>query len=137
LIEGHFPNYKQVIPTYTNQPTRINPDQWLEACKTLAPLENARVKDNKSISPKVYLQTVNGTLRMSSRKLYDSDPIPGRELDLGIFPAVPEVTVNISFLEDALCQCQGETWLGYDSPYNPFLFQTVDFQAVIMPIRAT
>jgi hypothetical protein len=137
LIEGRFPDYAKVIPTYTNQPTRINPHQWLEACRTLAPLENARVKDSKSISPKVYLETVNGTLRMSSLKLCKEDPIPEREIDLGIFPAVPEVTVNIGFLEDAIRQCQGETWLGYETHYHPFTIGAGDFRALIMPIRAT
>jgi DNA polymerase III sliding clamp (beta) subunit (PCNA family) len=137
LIEGRFPNYKQVIPAYANQPTRINPHQWLEACRVLAPLEDARVKDNKSISPKVYLETVNGTLRMSSRKLCKEDTIPEREIDLGIFPAMQKCAINISFLEDAIRQCQGDTWLGYDTQYSPLTLQTVDFQAVIMPIRAT
>jgi DNA polymerase III sliding clamp (beta) subunit (PCNA family) len=136
LVDGHYPNYSGVIPTYTNQPTRINPQQWLEACKTLAPLENARVKDSKSISPKLYLETVEGTLRMSSRKLCKEDTIPEREIDLGIFPAMPKFAINPHFLTDALDQCRGETWLGFEE-YAPFTIKSADFQALIMPIRAT
>jgi DNA polymerase-3 subunit beta len=130
LIEGHFPNYEQVIPRTSNIKLRVNTEELLQATKRVALLTTEKsnsiryaLRENKLII------TANTEGLGEARDVVAID-YAGEEM---------EIAYNPQFLIDVLKNigCQ-EVLLELTNSLNPCLIRPTteeDYISIVMPMR--
>ena len=128
VVEGNYPNYKQVIPRETDQHLKINRESFLTGVRRAA-----LVASDKNQSVK--LRMTKDTLEITS-----SAPEVGEAREqLAVAYDGPEVQVafNPGFLTDPLkALTRDEIIFEFKDEMSPGVFRTPDsFLCVIMPLR--
>ena len=129
LVEGRFPNYRQLLPETYEHELRVNRLELLEVVRRIGLLaqKNAPLK----------LSFSDGTLEVSAQtpdigRASEALPVPfkGEPLEIGFNP---------DFLRDGLESAEGdEVTLKLISPLRPGLLQSGEegrFTYLVMPIR--
>jgi DNA polymerase-3 subunit beta len=128
LIDGQFPNYRQLIPETFDYEVAVDHDELLEAIRRVGLLaqKNAPLR----------LRFADNTLTVSAEsqdvgKAHEAMPIQysGDELEIGFNP---------EFLEGGVAAVKEETvYLRFISPLRPGLIKGAsdDFLYLVMPIR--
>ena len=128
LIDGQFPNYRQLIPETFDHEVAIDHDELLEAVRRVGLLaqKNAPLR----------LRFADNTLTVSAEsqdvgKAHEAMPIQydGEDLEIGFNP---------EFLEAGVAAIKEETvYLRFISPLRPGLLKgaSADFLYLVMPIR--
>jgi DNA polymerase-3 subunit beta len=129
LIEGRFPNYKQLLPETYEHELRMSRAELLDVVKRMSLLaqKNAPLR----------LKFEDGTLEVSAETPDTGDaseavpaPFKGETLEIGFNP---------EFLQDGLDSAESdELILKLISPHRPGLIQSGDdggFQYLVMPVR--
>jgi DNA polymerase-3 subunit beta len=129
LIDGQFPNFRQLLPESYEHDVRLPREEFLEVARRVSQLaqRNAPLR----------LSFASGELRVSA-----STPDVGdaEEAMPAAFDGEPlEIGFNPDFLKDGIDSVQGdEVLLRLISPLRPGLLQPVDnedFRYLVMPIR--
>lgn len=128
LIDGQFPNYRQLIPETFDYEVAIDHDELLEAVRRVGLLaqKNAPLR----------LRFANNTLTVSAEsqdvgKAHEAMPVQYTGDDL-------EIGYNPEFLEAGVAAIKEETvYLRFISPLRPGLLKgrSDDFLYLVMPIR--
>jgi len=131
LIEGEFPNYRQIIPDSSETKVKIDTEELIKTIK----LANIFAREGSGsvkleIKPKGEL-----VISTSSASLGDNVSIINAELE-----GVPsEITFNIKYLLDVLNNINSkEIFLELNGKLNPGLIKPVgetDYLHIIMPLR--
>lgn len=129
LIDGQFPNFKQLLPESFEHDVRLNRDEFLEVTRRVSQLAQRNAPLRLAFAP--------GELKVSA-----STPDVGdaEETMPVAFEGEPlEIGFNPEFLRDGIESIAGEeTMLRLISPLRPGLLQPVDnddFRYLVMPIR--
>jgi DNA polymerase-3 subunit beta len=130
LIDGQFPNYRQLIPEAFDYEVMVDQAELLEAIRRVALLAQKNTP--------VRLRFSDNTLTVSAEsqdvgKAHESLPIhySGDDLEIGFNP---------EFLEDGVAAVKEPTvYLRFISPLRPGLIKGAgdDFLYLVMPIRLT
>jgi DNA polymerase-3 subunit beta len=130
LIEGEFPNYRQVVPKEARYELVVAADDLARAVRRVAILSSER-------SRAVKLELANGLLRLSS-----SNPDLGEareELDVDYAGEELAIAFNARYLLDCLgATAAKEVRLGFQDPLSPARLVPTgddDTLAVVMPMR--
>jgi DNA polymerase-3 subunit beta len=130
LIEGEFPNYRQVIPKETHVQLVLNVESLSRALRRVALLSAER-------SRAIKLDLSEGTLALSSNNPDLGDA--REELDVDFAGEGFSVAFNARYLMDALAAMKGkEVRLGFKDPTSPAKLRPTDDEdtlAVVMPMR--
>jgi DNA polymerase-3 subunit beta len=128
LIDGQFPNYRQLIPETFDYEVAIDHDELLEAVRRVGLLaqKNAPLR----------LRFADNTLTVSAEsqdvgKAHEAIPVQYAGDDL-------EIGYNPEFLEAGVAAVKEETvYLRFISPLRPGLLKGAsdDFLYLVMPIR--
>ncbi len=130
LIEGEFPNYRQVIPRETTQSLVIPVEGLIHALRRVALLASER-------SRAVKLELSPGTLRLSS----NNPDLGEAHEDLAVDYAGEGLTIafNVRYLMDSLnALAVKEVKLAFQDPLSPAQLTPTDDPdtlAVVMPMR--
>ena len=128
IVEGNFPNYRQVIPKDTEHRVKIERELFLE-CVHRAAL----VTSEKSNSIKLKMSDNLMELTGSSAEYGESHE------SMAIAYTGPEVQVNfnpIFLMEPLRALSQDEVYFEFKDELNPGIIKTLDhFLCVIMPLR--
>ena len=131
LIEGEFPNYRQVIPRETTQSLVMSAEVLIHALRRVALLSSER-------SRAVKLELSAGTLRLSS-----NNPDLGEaheDLDVDYAGEGLTIAFNARYLMDSLnALAVKEVKLAFQDPLSPAQLTPTDDPdslAVVMPMRA-
>jgi DNA polymerase-3 subunit beta len=128
LIEGQFPNYRQLLPESFEHELRLSAGELTEVVRRISLLAQKNAPLRLAFSP--------GELTVSAQtpdvgEASESLPVA--------FQAEPfEIGFNPEFLRDGLEAIDGDIVLKLISPLRPGLIQAADgsgFQYLIMPIR--
>jgi DNA polymerase III subunit beta len=129
LIDGQFPNFRQLLPESYEHDVRLPRPEFLEVTRRVSQLAQRNAPLRLSFSP--------GELRVSA-----STPDVGdaEEAMPAAFEGEPlEIGFNPEFLRDGIESVEGdEVLLRLISPLRPGLLQPVDnedFRYLVMPIR--
>jgi DNA polymerase-3 subunit beta len=130
LIEGEFPNYRQVIPTDPQHRLSLPAEPLLHALRRVALLSAER-------SRAIRLELADGRLGLSS-----NNPDLGEareELDVDYAGEALAIAFNARYLMDAVGACGGkEVRIAFRDPLSPALLTPTDDDdslAVVMPMR--
>ena len=128
VLDGQFPNYRQLIPETFDYEVRLDRDELLEAIRRVSVLAHKGTP--------LRLRFADNTLVISAEaqdigRAYESLPVPfsGEELQIGFNP---------EFLEAGVAAVKGtEVYLRFISPLRPGLItgSSDDFLYLVMPIR--
>jgi DNA polymerase III subunit beta len=129
LIDGQFPNFRQLLPESFEHDVRLPRSEFLEVTRRISQLAQRNAPLRLSFSPgelKVSASTPDvGDAEESMPASFD-----GEELEIGFNP---------EFLRDGIESVEGdEVMLRLISPLRPGLLQPVDgddFRYLVMPIR--
>jgi DNA polymerase-3 subunit beta len=129
LIEGQFPNYRQLLPESYEHDVRLPRAEFLEVTRRVSQLAQRNAPLRLSFSPgelTVAAETPDiGDARETMPAAYDGEPL--------------EIGFNPEFLKDGIDSVEGdELLLRLISPLRPGLLQPVegeDFRYLVMPIR--
>jgi DNA polymerase-3 subunit beta len=131
LIEGEFPNYRQVIPSSTIQQLVVPTEKLIHALRRVALLSAER-------SRAVKLELSNGLLRLSSQN-QELGGEAHEELDVDYAGENLTIAFNARYLMDCLGALDGkEVRLGFQdglSPAQAVPTDDDDSLAVVMPMR--
>lgn len=129
LIDGQFPNFRQLLPESFEHDVRLPRGEFLEVTRRVSQLAQRNAPLRLSFSP--------GELKVSA-----STPDVGdaEEAMPALFEGEPlEIGFNPEFLRDGIESIEGdEVMLRLISPLRPGLLQPVendDFRYLVMPIR--
>jgi len=130
LIEGEFPNYRQVIPSDTQHRLAISAEPLMHALRRVALLSAER-------SRAIRFELTDGKLSLSS-----NNPDLGgakEELDVDYAGTPLAIAFNARYLMDAVGACGGkEVRFAFRDPLSPTLLSPTDDEdslAVVMPMR--
>jgi DNA polymerase-3 subunit beta len=129
LIEGQFPNYKQLLPETYEHDVRLPRADFLDVTKRVSQLAQRNAPLKLSLSPSeltVAAETPDvGDASESMPAAFEGEPL--------------EIGFNPEFLKDGIDSVEGdEVLLRLISPLRPGLLQPVDnddFRYLVMPIR--
>ncbi len=129
LIDGQFPNFRQLLPESFEHDVRLNRDEFLEVTRRVSQLAQRNAPLRLSFAPgelKVSASTPDvGDAEETMQVVFDGEPL--------------EIGFNPEFLRDGIESIPGEeTMLRLISPLRPGLLQPVDnddFRYLVMPIR--
>lgn len=128
LIEGQFPNYRQLLPETFEHELRLAGDELTEVVRRISLLAQKNAPLRMAFTPgelTVSAQTPDvGEASESLPVAFQGDPL--------------EIGFNPEFLRDGLEAVEGDVLLKLISPLRPGLIQSADgsgFQYLIMPIR--
>jgi DNA polymerase-3 subunit beta len=129
LIEGQFPNYKQLLPESYEHDVRLPRPEFLDVTRRISQLAQRNAPLKLSLSPgelTVAAETPEvGDARESMPAAFEGEPL--------------EIGFNPEFLKDGIDSVEGEeVLLRLISPLRPGLLQPVDnedFRYLVMPIR--
>ncbi len=129
LIEGQFPNYRQLLPESYEHDVRLPRSEFLEVTKRISQLAQRNAPLKLSLSPgelTVAAETPEvGDASESMPAAFEGEPL--------------EIGFNPEFLKDGIDSVEGEeVLLRLISPLRPGLLQPVDnedFRYLVMPIR--
>ncbi len=127
IVEGSYPNYRQVIPKETDQRIEIERELFLAAVRRAAKITTDK---NNAVKLKISKNRLEITGQSSEGDF--QEPV-------AITYEGPEVQVafNPQFLIDPLCALVKDTvYFEFKDDLSPGLFKTLEnFQCVIMPLR--
>jgi len=130
LIEGEFPNYRQVIPTERGQQLILPTEVFLHALRRVALLSAER-------SRAVKLELSEGQIRLSSNNPDLGDA--REELDIDYAGETTSIAFNARYLIDAVSAARSkEIRFGFRDALSPAELSPgddVDALAVVMPMR--
>jgi DNA polymerase-3 subunit beta len=129
LIEGQFPNYKQLLPETYEHDVRLPRSDFLDVTKRISQLAQRNAPLKLSLSPgelTIAAETPEiGDASESMPAAFEGEPL--------------EIGFNPEFLKDGIDSVEGdEVLLRLISPLRPGLLQPVDnddFRYLVMPIR--
>lgn len=129
LIEGQFPNYKQLLPESFEHDIRINRAEFLEVTRRVGQLAQRNVPLKLSFEPgELTVSASTPDLGDAEEKMpvsFDGEPL--------------EIGFNPEYLIDGIDSVKGdEALLRLISPLRPGLIQatdSTDFTYLVMPIR--
>jgi DNA polymerase-3 subunit beta len=129
LIEGQFPNYKQLLPESYEHDVRLPREDFLSVTRRISQLAQRNAPLKLSLSPgelTVAAETPEvGDAKESMPAAFEGEPL--------------EIGFNPEFLKDGIDSVEGEeVLLRLISPLRPGLLQPVDnddFRYLVMPIR--
>jgi len=128
VVEGNYPNYRQVIPKETDQHIRINRETFLNTVRRAS-----RVTSDKNNSVKVNVKP--GVLDITG----SSPDIGESKVSVNVDYEGPDITVgfNPQYLMDPLkAQNRDEVIFEFKDELSPGVIRTPDgFLCVIMPLR--
>ena len=129
LIDGQFPNYKQLLPESYEHDVRLPRKEFYEVTRRVSQLAQRNAPLKLALSP--------GELTISAETPEVGD---ARESMPAAFEGEPlEIGFNPEFLKDGIDSVEGdEVLLRLISPLRPGLLQPVDnddFRYLVMPIR--
>jgi DNA polymerase-3 subunit beta len=130
LIEGHFPNYEQVIPRKSDIKLKINTEELLQATKRVALLTTER-----SNAIKYSLKKGKLVISASTEGLGEARDVVG----IDYVGEEMEIAYNPQFLIDILRNigCE-EVFLELTNSLNPCLIRPTtgeDYISIVMPMR--
>ena len=129
IVEGNYPNYRQVIPKETRHRTKIGREDLLHCVHRAALVTNEK---NNSVTLKIHNDKLE--IKASSPELGESHESLG-----GIPYEGPEVKIafNPQFLIDPLKNLtKDEIFFEFKDELSPGVFRTLEnFLCVVMPIR--
>jgi len=130
LIEGHFPNYEQVIPRKSDIKLKINTEELLQATKRVALLTT-----EKSNSIKYSLKKNKLIISANTEGLGEARDVVG----IDYAGEEMEIAYNPQFLIDVLRNigCE-EVFLELTNSLNPCLIRPTteeDYISIVMPMR--
>lgn len=130
LIEGHFPNYEQVIPKTSNIKLKIRTEQLLEATRRVALLTTEKSNSVKySFKKNKLIISANTEGLGEARDVVEID-YAGEEM---------EIAYNPQFLSDVLRNIgSDEVFLELTNSLNPCLIRPTtgeDYISIVMPMR--
>lgn len=127
VVEGNYPNYKQVIPKETDQHVRLSRETFLNTVRRAS-----RVTSDKNNSVKVNVKP--GVIDISG-----SSDIGESKVSLNVEYSGPDITVafNPQYLMDPLkALTRDEVLFEFKDELSPGVIRTPDgFLCVIMPLR--
>ena len=128
VVEGNYPNYRQVIPKETDQCIRINRETFLNTVRRAS-----RVTSDKNNSVKV-------SIKPDQLDITGSSPDTGEsKVSVNVDYSGPEITVgfNPQYLMDPLkAVTRDEVLFEFKDELSPGVIRTPDgFLCVIMPLR--
>ncbi len=130
VVEGNYPNYRQVIPRETDQHIKVNRETLLNTVRRAA-----RVATDKNNAVKVNIS--EGTVEITG----NSPDIGESKVSLNVDYTGPEVTVafNPQYMMDPLkALTRDEVIFEFKDELSPGVIRTPDsFLCVIMPLRLT
>jgi DNA polymerase-3 subunit beta len=130
LIEGEFPNYRQVIPSERGQTLSLPTDAFMHALRRVALLSAER-------SRAVKLELSEGQLRLSSNNPDLGDA--REELDIDYAGETTSIAFNARYLIDAVAASRSkEIRFGFRDALSPAELSPADDAdalAVVMPMR--
>jgi len=129
LIDGQFPNFRQLLPESYEHDVRLPRPEFLDVVRRVSQLAQRNAPLRLSFSPgelKVSASTPDvGDAEEAMPAAFDGDPL--------------EIGFNPEFLRDGIESVEGdEVMLRLISPLRPGLLQPVDnedFRYLVMPIR--
>jgi DNA polymerase III subunit beta len=129
LIEGQFPNFRQLLPESYEHDVRLPRVEFLDVARRVSQLAQRNAPLRLALAPgelTVAAETPDvGDARETMPAAFDGDPL--------------EIGFNPEFLKDGIESVQGdEVLLRLISPLRPGLLQPVegeDFRYLVMPIR--
>jgi len=129
LIDGQFPNFRQLLPESYEHDVRLPRPEFLEVVRRISQLAQRNAPLRLSFSPgelKVSASTPDiGDAEETMPAAFEGDPL--------------EIGFNPEFLRDGIESVEGdEVVLRLISPLRPGLLQPVDnedFRYLVMPIR--
>jgi len=132
LIQGKFPNYRQVIPAHCDQSLRINKDTFYKALKRASyvaqDLESPNLVKLKIHASQLIITANTQDLGQAYEEVDLEEP--GQSLD---------ISFNAKYLLDALsCMSGPEILFELSNPVNPGIIRPSndeDYIYVIMPVR--
>jgi DNA polymerase-3 subunit beta len=129
LIEGQFPNYRQLLPDSYDHDVRLPKPEFLDVCRRVSQLALRNAPLRLSFAP--------GELTVAAETPEIGD---ATETMPAAFEGEPlEIGFNPEFLKDGIESIEGEELLlRLISPLRPGLLQPVegdDFSYLVMPIR--
>ena len=126
LVEGNFPNYKQVIPSETKESVTLNREEFIAA------VQRAKIATTDR-SPSVRLDLKKNSLALSS-KTEIGDALG--EISVNYKGSDMAISFNPDFaLEFAQSVDDSEIKLGLIESLSPLVFTAKDTTAVVMPMR--
>lgn len=121
VVEGNFPNYRQIIPALTETPAGITFSDPSGVARWLSSLDSDHAVHLIPRAPH-YVDFRHPGGRISATAYLQNDP--------------PEIAFNPSFLSTAMTTLPSGTLYLSDST-SPGVFRTPDGLAVLMPMRVT
>jgi DNA polymerase-3 subunit beta len=130
LVEGHFPNYQEVIPRDNDRKLEVSTDEFLSAVRRAALLTNEQSKG-------VRLAFDKEKLVLSSRAPEQGEATISMRISYAAAPL--EIGFNPTFLSDALKVTGTPTvQLEFKESNRPGIIRTGnDFLYVVMPVNLT
>jgi DNA polymerase III subunit beta len=128
LIEGQFPNYRQLLPESFEHELRIGGGELTEVVRRISLLAQKNAPLRMAFAP--------GELTVSAQTPDVGEA--SEALPVAFQGEALEIGFNPEFLRDGLEAVEGDVMLRLISPLRPGLIQSADgsgFQYLIMPIR--
>lgn len=127
IVEGSYPNYRQVIPKETDQRIKIERELFLAAVRRADKITNDK---NKAVKLKISTNRLEITGQSAEGDFQEPLAIAYEGPDV-------QVAFNPQFLIDPLCALvKDEVFFEFKDDLSPGLFKTLDnFLCVIMPLR--
>lgn len=129
LIEGQFPNYKQLLPESFEHDVRLNRSEFLEVTRRVGQLAQ------RNVPLKLSFQPGELTVSASTPDLGDAE----ESMPVAFEGESMEIGFNPEYLIDGIDSVSGdEALLRLISPLRPGLIEAVDgsdFTYLVMPIR--
>ncbi len=129
LIEGKFPDYKRVIPSYTNH-LIINRIVVQQALQRAAILSNEKFRGVRFVLTEKNLCIISSNSEQEEAQIEIETDYHGEAIDIGF---------NVNYLLDGLNSIKGETAIfSFGDPNSSILItspEDIEFRYVVMPMR--
>jgi len=129
LIEGKFPDYKRVIPDYTNH-LSMNRTLVQQALQRAAILSNEKFRGVRFVLTEKNLSVISSNSEQEEAQVEIETDYHGEALDIGF---------NVNYLLDGLSSISSEQVIfSFGSPNSSILITSPDeqeFRYVVMPMR--
>lgn len=124
LVEGNYPNYKQVIPANNNHKATVGRDAFIDIIRRAQTFTNEKASSIKLEFSAKSLSVSAGT---GEHSITDTIDATGPDLAIAVSP---------EYLLDAITPIEGENVDIYlADALSPILIKELDYLAVVMPMR--
>ncbi|MDI6778036.1 MAG: DNA polymerase III subunit beta [Patescibacteria group bacterium] len=139
IIDGKYPEYKQVIPEDFSSSLLVKREAFLKAVRVASIFS-----DSKSREVKLRLKGGESKLRVESQSVETGENITEIEAELNM-KGESTIAFNSRYLTDALASVSSEeVYVGFNDSFGPVIFREVlekgkyngNFLHIVMPIRS-